>query len=45
NAAAGFTRAHDRLPEFYRTEKLPPHNHVFDIPDDLIDQTLAPFRD
>ena len=29
NAAAGFTAADDRLPDFFRTEKLPPHNITF----------------
>jgi len=32
NAAAGFTSAHDRLPEFMEEEPLPPHNAVFDVP-------------
>jgi len=26
NQAAGFTKAHDQLPEFFQQEKLPPHN-------------------
>ncbi len=37
NQAAGFTSADDRLPEFFHTEKLPPHNVVFDITDEEID--------
>ncbi len=37
NEAAGFTRAHDRLPDFMTKEPLPPHNTVFDVPDDLLD--------
>jgi len=37
NEAAGFTAAHDRLPEFMKYEKLPPHNTVFDVPDEMID--------
>ncbi|MDN5347799.1 MAG: aldehyde:ferredoxin oxidoreductase [Clostridia bacterium] len=32
NEAAGFTEAHDRLPEFFYSEKLPPYNVVSDIP-------------
>lgn len=37
NEAAGFTKAHDRLPEFMKYEKLPPHNTVFDVPDEALD--------
>ncbi len=37
NEAAGFTAAHDRLPEFMRYEPLPPHNSVFDVPDEELD--------
>ncbi|HDG98837.1 MAG TPA: aldehyde ferredoxin oxidoreductase [Desulfobacterales bacterium] len=37
NEKAGFTSADDRLPEFFRTEKLPPHNEVFDVPDEELD--------
>jgi len=40
NKAAGFTNAHDRLPEFMKYEKLPPHNTVFDVPDKLIDKVF-----
>lgn len=40
NRRAGFTRADDRLPEFFKTEKLPPHGHVFDIPDEQLDSVL-----
>ena len=32
NERAGFTRAQDRLPEFFYNEPLAPHNTVFDIP-------------
>ena len=38
NEAAGFTKAHDRLPEFMKYEKLPPHNVVFDVPDEELDK-------
>ncbi len=38
NKAAGFTAADDRLPEFFRTEKLPPTNEVFDVPDEELDK-------
>jgi aldehyde:ferredoxin oxidoreductase len=37
NEAAGFTKAHDRLPEFMKYEPLPPHNHVYDVPDAELD--------
>jgi aldehyde:ferredoxin oxidoreductase len=37
NARAGFTAADDRLPEFFRQEKLPPHDVIFDIPDAELD--------
>ena len=40
NTRAGFTRADDRLPEFFRTEKLPPHNVVFDVPDEHLDSVF-----
>jgi len=32
NKSAGFGEGTDDLPEFFRTEKLPPHNTVFDVP-------------
>ena len=37
NDRAGFTAADDRLPEFFKLEKLPPHNEVFDVPDEELD--------
>jgi aldehyde:ferredoxin oxidoreductase len=37
NEAAGLTKAHDRVPEFMKHEPLPPHNQVFDVPDDALD--------
>lgn len=37
NEAAGFTKAHDRLPDFMATEPLPPHNTVFDVPTEVLD--------
>jgi aldehyde:ferredoxin oxidoreductase len=42
NEAAGFTKAHDRLPEFMKYEKLPPHNMVFDVPDKILDKVHNP---
>lgn len=38
NTRAGFTREDDRLPRFMRTEKLPPHNGVADVPEETIDR-------
>jgi len=40
NANAGFSVADDRLPEFFKTEKLPPHNETFDIKDEDLDQVF-----
>lgn len=37
NQAAGFTSADDRLPEFFYSEPLPPHNVVFDFSGEEID--------
>ncbi|MDP2662616.1 MAG: aldehyde ferredoxin oxidoreductase C-terminal domain-containing protein [Dehalococcoidia bacterium] len=41
NEAAGFTKAHDRIPEFMRIEPVPPHNAVFDVPDAELDKVYA----
>lgn len=38
NAAAGFTAADDRLPDFFKTEKLAPHDATFTVPDDELDK-------
>ena len=38
NQAAGFTSQHDRLPEFFSTEPLPPHNLVWDFSGEEIDE-------
>ncbi|MFX0154545.1 MAG: aldehyde ferredoxin oxidoreductase family protein [Candidatus Hodarchaeota archaeon] len=40
NKKAGFTPVHDRLPEFFMEEKLPPHNTVFDVPDGDLDSVF-----
>ncbi len=37
NLAAGFTNKHDRLPEFFEYEAVPPHNAVWDFSDEEID--------
>jgi aldehyde:ferredoxin oxidoreductase len=41
NEKAGFTKAHDRLPEFMKYEPLPPHNTVFDVPDEVLDSVYG----
>lgn len=38
NKGAGFTNADDRVPEFMKYEKLPPHNNVFDVSDEELDK-------
>jgi aldehyde:ferredoxin oxidoreductase len=38
NTAAGFTRLDDRLPDFFKEKKLAPHNVVFDVSDEELDQ-------
>ncbi|RYD01955.1 hypothetical protein N752_27930 [Desulforamulus aquiferis] len=40
NAAAGFTNADDRLPEFFYNEKLAPHDTIFDITDEELDSVF-----
>jgi aldehyde:ferredoxin oxidoreductase len=37
NEAAGIGKEADRLPEFMKLETLPPHDVVFDIPDETLD--------
>ena len=41
NRAAGFTAAHDRLPEWMTREPLPPHEAVFDVPPADLDRVWA----
>ncbi len=38
NAAAGFTAAADRLPDFFKHEKLAPHQVTFGVPDEELDK-------
>jgi aldehyde:ferredoxin oxidoreductase len=40
NKAAGFSAADDRLPEFFEEEKLPPHDVVFDVPNEELDDVF-----
>jgi aldehyde:ferredoxin oxidoreductase len=37
NKRAGFTKAHDRLPEYMTREALPPNNAVFDVSEEELD--------
>jgi aldehyde:ferredoxin oxidoreductase len=37
NRRAGFTAKDDRIPAWMTTEKLPPHNSVFDVADETLD--------
>ncbi|MDY6837751.1 MAG: aldehyde ferredoxin oxidoreductase C-terminal domain-containing protein [Thermodesulfobacteriota bacterium] len=39
NNRAGFTKAHDRLPDFFK-EPLPPHNTTWDFTDDDLQQVV-----
>jgi aldehyde:ferredoxin oxidoreductase len=41
NTLAGFTAADDRLPEFMRYEKLPPHDVVWSMPDEDLDEVYS----
>jgi len=38
NLRAGFTSKDDRLPDYFKKEPLPPHNVVFDVPDEELDK-------
>ncbi len=40
NAAAGFTAIDDRLPDFFKTEKLAPHDITFRVPDQELDKVF-----
>ncbi|OPY91607.1 MAG: Aldehyde ferredoxin oxidoreductase, domains 2 & 3 [Syntrophaceae bacterium PtaU1.Bin231] len=40
NKRAGFTSKQDRLPEFFKTEALPPHNIVFQVADTDLDKVF-----
>jgi aldehyde:ferredoxin oxidoreductase len=41
NEAAGIGKEADRLPEFMTLEPLPPHNQVFDVPEDALDSVYG----
>jgi aldehyde:ferredoxin oxidoreductase len=38
NTRAGFTAEHDRLPDYFMKEALPPHNITFQVKDEELDQ-------
>jgi aldehyde:ferredoxin oxidoreductase len=40
NAKAGFTSQHDRLPEYFKTEKFAPHNVTFGVKDEDLDKVF-----
>ncbi|HVN97482.1 MAG TPA: aldehyde ferredoxin oxidoreductase C-terminal domain-containing protein [Syntrophorhabdaceae bacterium] len=40
NMKAGFTKEADRLPGFFKTQAVPPHNVVFDVPDEDLDRVF-----
>jgi len=40
NQNAGFTNAHDRVPEFFKNEKFPPHDTTFDVSDADLDSVF-----
>lgn len=40
NKAAGFSKEDDRMPEFMKKEELPPHNTVFDVSDEELDNVF-----
>ena len=40
NREAGFTQADDRLPQYFSTEILPPHNVTFDVSDEELDSVF-----
>ncbi|MCK7503578.1 MAG: aldehyde ferredoxin oxidoreductase C-terminal domain-containing protein [Desulfobacterales bacterium] len=40
NQKAGFTKEMDRLPDYFKNEKLPPHNVTFMVKDSDLDQVF-----
>jgi len=40
NKAAGFTAADDRLPDYFKNEKLAPHQVTFTVPDEDLDKVF-----
>jgi aldehyde:ferredoxin oxidoreductase len=44
NRRAGFTAADDRIPAWMTREPLPPHNSIFDVPDETLDGIFKEFE-
>jgi aldehyde:ferredoxin oxidoreductase len=40
NTRAGFTKEQDRLPAFFKTQKVAPHDVTFDVSDEELDEVL-----
>jgi aldehyde:ferredoxin oxidoreductase len=40
NTRAGFTKHHDRLPRFFYTDPIAPHNQVFSVKDEELDEVF-----
>jgi aldehyde:ferredoxin oxidoreductase len=40
NLAAGLTSKHDRLPDYFKKEKLPPHDITFEVKDEDLDEVF-----
>lgn len=40
NKKAGINKEHDRIPDFMEEEELPPHDKVFDVPDEELDNVF-----
>jgi aldehyde:ferredoxin oxidoreductase len=40
NTRAGFTSKHDRLPRFFKTEPVAPHNVTFEVKDEDLDKVF-----
>lgn len=40
NARAGFTKAHDRLPRYFYTDPIAPHNQTFSMKDEELDSVF-----
>jgi aldehyde:ferredoxin oxidoreductase len=40
NKRAGFTSQHDRLPHYFKTQPIPPHNVTFTVKDEDLDKVF-----
>jgi aldehyde:ferredoxin oxidoreductase len=41
NSKAGIKKSDYRLPDYIKTEPLPPHQAVFDVPDEELDNVFS----